>query len=91
MSSGLLIRFLICILFFGFLLFQTIRQQNTITALRLEIPKMTHQLREIEGENSRLRFEIERFENPAHLLQLAEDPCFSHLRYPQQGEVIVLR
>lgn len=91
MSRGLLVRLLICILFVGALLFQTIRWQNKITALRLEIPKINQQLRAVEGEVSRLRFEIEKFENPAHLLELTQDPQFSHLRYPTGGEVQIVK
>lgn len=91
MSQGLLIRLLICILFLGGLLFQTIRWQNKITAYRLEIPKVSAQLREVEGEISRLQFEIEKFENPAHLLDLVSDPQFSHLRYPTREDVLEVK
>lgn len=87
---GFLVRLLICIVFCGILLFQTVHHYNKLTALRLEIPKLMYQLQELEGENIALQFEIACFENPHALLELSKDPRFAHLRYPIRGEIRVI-
>jgi len=58
--------------------------------LRLEIPQHKKLLREIEAENSKLQFEIAKFESPTHLMELAQQPQFSHLHYPKEDEVVIL-
>lgn len=68
-----------------------LEKQNELTQLRLRIPKLVLETKLIEEENVRLRYQMQEFERPEHLLQLANDPSFSHLKNPLKGELLVLQ
>lgn len=85
---GFLIRLLMCILFAGLILYKYVDRLNELTELRLSIPAITKELREIEEKNVMLQYEIEKFESPEHLIELAKLPEMGHLRYPSDNEVI---
>lgn len=80
-------RLLIAIIFTGFLLILYIEKINTLTTLRLDLPQLEKELKEIEEENKRLEFEINQFESPLYMMELLKKPEFSHLKFPQKGEV----
>jgi len=85
-----LVRVFFCIAAVGFWLYAAVDLQTRLTAIRIQIPPLAREVSRIEEANTRLRYEIEKFENPRHLLQLARRPEFGHLRFPKQEEVIVL-
>ena len=91
MKKALIIKVLICALSFGGVLYAYIYKQNDLTKLRIEVPLVSKEVRALEEENSRLLFEIERFENPKHLMQLAKRPEFSHLKHPTFDEILTLQ
>lgn len=84
------LKVLACILSAGVTLYAMIEKQNELVILRLEIPVLERELRLIEEENTRLKYEIERFESPIHLMELARKPEFSHLKFPHNSDVLVL-
>jgi len=88
MNLGLLVRVFLCIVCLGAFLYAYINQQNTITELRLEIPAVAKELQVIEEENTRLRFEIDQFESPAHLMELARKPEYRYLKHPLAKDII---
>lgn len=90
MNVGIFIRVLICIGAIGCFLYAYISKQNSITELRLQIPMVAKELEGILQENTRLQFEIDQFENPQHLMELAGTPPFSHLKYPLLDEIITI-
>lgn len=90
MNPFLVIRLFSCILVLGLCLYYYIEKQNEITELRLAIPALTKELRAIQQENTRMQFEIDRFENPVHLIELARRPEYSHLKHPLVKDVIIL-
>lgn len=90
MQLGIFIRVLFCILSLGSFLYAYINKQNSITELRLQIPVVAKELQLIKEENTRLEFEIDRFENPLHLMELSRQPQFSHLKHPLLNEIITL-
>jgi len=47
----------------GIFLYAYISKQNSITELRLQVPIGSKALQAIQQENTRLQFEIDRFEN----------------------------
>ncbi len=87
---GLLIRLLLCISFAGLALYKYIDKLNELTELRLSIPVLTREVKEIHEKNLELQYAIEHFESPGHLMELARRPEFGHLRYPSTREVILL-
>ncbi|MDF2550231.1 MAG: hypothetical protein K0S07_1298 [Chlamydiales bacterium] len=84
----LLLKIFFCIFISSLALYVHLEKQNELTELRMEIPILERQVRVIGEENRRLSFEIARFENPAHLLQLSKTSAFSHLKYPTSKEVL---
>lgn len=68
-----------------------VSREVSLTELRLELPKESKDLKEILEGNTSLQYEIDRLENPARLMQLMRQPEFSHLKYPLENEVIVIR
>ncbi len=90
LAYSLPLRIFWCILAAGITLFAIIEKQNELVAIRLEIPVLEKELRLIEEENTRLKYEIERFESPIHLMELAKKSEFSHLKFPHNSEVLLL-
>lgn len=90
MNKGLLIRIVICIFSFGFLLYSYIDKQNNLTELRILIPGLVKEIKTIREENTRLQYEIDQFENPGHLMELARHSQFSHLKHPFIKDVLTV-
>lgn len=91
MSPGwIYIRIAFCIFIAGVTLFFYIDRQNELTEIRLAIPALAKEVKSIQEENIRLRYEIERFESPIHLMELLRKPEFSHLHYPYVKDVLIL-
>ncbi len=61
-----------------------------MTRLRLEIPIFSQELSKLKEQNNRLKYEIDLFESPEHLIQLARCSEFSHLKYPTLQEVLTV-
>lgn len=91
MNRGLLFRLLICIFALGGFLYAYIDKQNDLTELKMEIPELAKQLRNLEEGNNQLSLEVERLENPSHLIELLREKEYSHLRYPYVNEVVVIK
>jgi hypothetical protein len=87
---GLFVRLLICISFAGLVLYKYIDKLNEMTELRLSIPHLAREVKEIHEKNLELQYAIDRFESPLHLMELARKPEFGHLKYPSNQEVILL-
>lgn len=87
---GLFIRLLICISCVGLVLYKSIDKLNELTELRLSIPILKKEILEIREKNLELQYQIEQFESPIHLMELARKPEFGHLKYPTIDEVILL-
>ena len=54
----------------------------------MQIPLLQKKLKTIEDEIVLLQFEKEKFENPIHLMELARQPQFGHLKHPLMTDVI---
>lgn len=80
----------LCILIAGFTIYAYIDKQNALTELRLAIPAMSKEVKQIQEENIRLQYDINQFESPIHLMQLARKPEFGHLKYPYLNDEIIL-
>lgn len=87
---GLTIRLMICIFFAGLMLYLYIDKLNDMTELQLSIPLLAKEVQDIQEKNLELRYEIERFESPLHLMELARKPELGYLKYPSLDEVLIL-
>lgn len=85
-----LIRIFLCIFVAGVLLYLYVDKQNALTELRLEIPDLLKELRIVQEENLRLEYEIDRFESPMHLMELARQPEYSRLKHPYLTDIVQL-
>ena len=90
MLKRVFIQLACCIGFFGCFLCSYINTQNAVTRLRLEIPILSSELNKLKEQNNRLKYEIDLFESPEHLMQLARCSEFSHLKYPTLQEVLTV-
>ena len=71
-------------------LFASIERQNELTLLRMEIPTLSKEIQVLQEENIRLRYELDQFESPVHLMEFARKPEFSHLKFPYVKDIIIL-
>lgn len=88
---GTILRLFICVGIAGIALFSYIDKLNELTELRLAIPALAKEVKLLEEDNDRLTYEIERFESPVRLMELKNQPQYSHLKYPYLNEQIVLK
>lgn len=88
MNKGFLIRIFSCILVLSAFLYLYIDKQNTLTKLRIRVPALVKEIKAIQEENKRLQYEIDQFESPEHLLQLAREDKYSHLKQPLTKEIL---
>ncbi|MBA3958113.1 MAG: hypothetical protein H0X51_06955 [Parachlamydiaceae bacterium] len=79
-----------CITFAAIVLYIYIDKQNDLTELRLEIPALEKEVKRLQEHNTKLKYEINQFESPIHLMELAHKPEFGHLRYPYTDKIITL-
>ena len=73
-------RLLICLVGIGLSLYMTVVSDNHLTRLRMQIPKFTQEVRELEETNETLAFSIASLLQPHRLFSLALSPSFSHLQ-----------
>ena len=88
MKLGLLVKLFFCVALLAVSLYSYIDMQNTLTALRIRIPQLALEVKNIEEENIRLQYAIDEFENPLHLIQLARDLKIEHLKHPLLTEIV---
>lgn len=84
-----ILRALVCIFFFGFSLYSYVDKQNELTDLKLRIPRIAKEIKSIRQENTRLQYEIEQFESPENLMQLAKQ--YPHLKHPALQEILTVK
>lgn len=85
------VRLCSCVAIVGITLYAYVAKMNGLTSLRMQVPKLATNLRHIQEENRALEYRKEKFEDPAHLMQLLRKPQWSHLRYPSLDEVTTIK
>ncbi len=91
MYKGPLTRMLICIGVCGVFLYSYVDKQNAVTRRRLDIPVLAKEIKDLKEENTRLQYEIDLFESPERLMELARHTEFAHLKQPMLKEIITLQ
>jgi hypothetical protein len=87
---GFLVRLFCCIFILGISLFAYVSKHNVLTEKRMRVPLLAKELQAVDEQNVRLRFSIEKFESPLHLMELVRKPEFSHLKHPVWTDIIVV-
>jgi hypothetical protein len=90
-NQGPLIRILVCIGAFGIFLYSYVDTQNDVTKRRLEIPVLAKEIKDMKEANTRLQYEIDLFESPEHLMELARHSEYSHLKQPMLKEILTMQ
>jgi hypothetical protein len=90
MYQGILLKLGFCLTVFGLCLYSYFDKQNALTQIKIQLPKVEAEIRLVREENRRLRYEIDQFENPSHLIELAHRPEFSHLKHPLLREIVTV-
>lgn len=80
----------VCFIVFGFCLYSYLDAQNSVTKLKMQLPQKEKEIVAIREEMRRLSYQVELFENPSHLIELAHRPEFSHLRHPVLREILTV-
>lgn len=84
------IKAIICLFSMVAMLYFYIDKQNEQIQLRIQVRAAIKELREIQESNISLQYEVDQFESPAHLMELARKPSFSHLKHPYTKDIIIL-
>lgn len=90
MGYSLLARLGVCLSVVALSLYSYFNKQNELTQLKIRLPEVEKELKVVREENRRLLYQIDQFENPAHLIELAHHPEFSHLKHPLLREILTL-
>ena len=76
---------------FAAFLYAYVVHHNRVLQLQMEIPKLAKEVREIEQDNIRLRFQIQQFEDPSNLMKTLALREYVHLEYAASSDVYNLR
>ncbi|MBJ7449399.1 MAG: hypothetical protein JHC93_03455 [Parachlamydiales bacterium] len=90
MQRAITVRILICVACLGLFLFLYVEKQIEVTRYQLRIPFLAKEVHTIQEANIHLRYEIDQFENPLHLMELSRKPEFGHLHYPRLNEIVLI-
>ena len=88
--SNVLLKLGFCLGVSGLCLYSYLDMQNQVTKLKIELPEVEKEIHLIQEENRRLAYQIEQFESPAHLLELAYRPEYAHLKHPLLKEILTV-
>lgn len=84
-------RFFFGVAFTGFAIYSYLTEQNKCTELKIRLPKLVKEIEAIHQENARLQFQIICFESPEHLLELAKNHAYAHLKFPFVQDVLTVK
>lgn len=90
-SRNILINLGFCVLIFSAFLFKYVDKLNYLTKLKLQLPKIEREIKDLFEKNTKLRYEIDKFENPNNLMELARKEQFSHLKHPLVKDVLKIK
>ncbi len=90
MNKGPLGKILICGVSFSMALCAYLHARNDVTKLMIQLPKLSKELSLIQEQNTILQFEVEKFENPAFLLNLLKTTEYAHLLSKESSQTIAL-
>jgi hypothetical protein len=61
-----------------------------LTELKIRLPKLEKEVGLIREENRRLAYEVDLFESPSHLIEIAHRPEYGHLKHPLLKEILTV-
>lgn len=91
MNKAMFFKLLLCIFIFSSCLFSYIDKKNELTVCKIELPKIVKENNILKQQIKRLKYEVDQFDNPTNLMQLAQRSEFNHLKHPFVEEVLTLK
>lgn len=80
----------VCFFVFGFCLYSYLDAQNCLAQAKMQLPQKEREIQSIREEMQRLSYQVDQFENPSHLIELAHKPEYRHLRHPVLREILTV-
>ena len=80
----------VCFVVFGFCLYSYLDEQNALRKLKMQLPQKEKEIQSLKEEMSRLSFQIDKFENPSHLIEMAHLPEYGPLKHPVLREILTV-
>ena len=90
-KKAFILQIFLCFIVLGISLIAYLEKQNDLTDLRLYVPRLVLEIKGIQEENAQLKYQIQQFESPDHLIKMAAAAEFSHLKHPLGKEILVLQ
>ncbi len=81
---------LVCVAALGGMLYSYLNTQNALALCRMRLPALAKEVAVINEENTRISYDIERFEDPKNLMRLAKQQAYRHLKQPLQDLVVLV-
>jgi cell division protein FtsL len=89
--SSILFQIFLCLTTLTVCLIRFIERKNELTELGFSIPRLKQEIKAIQEENAQLEYQIQAFESPERLMELAMRQEYSHLKHPLDKEILVLK
>jgi len=88
MQTNILYRLGLCLFVFGICLFSYLDKRNDLTQKRMHLPALQKEVIALKEQIKKLQYEVEQFESPTHLMELARLPEYSHLKHPFVRDIL---
>ncbi len=80
------LRVSLCVFFVAALSYTYLDLHNKVMSVAMLIPQERKAIEAVKDENQRLNYQLAMRYSPQHLLDLLQDPAFSHLEFPSNSE-----
>ncbi len=88
--SHLWVRLSTCFLVFGSCLYVYLHEQNRLAQVKMQMPCKEKEMDLLREEIRLLSYELDQYESPNRLIELAHLPEFSHLKHPVLKEILTV-
>ncbi len=88
--KNLLYRLGMCLSVLSFCVYSYQNKQNSLTHLKICLPQLETEIKEIRKEICQLQYDLDREMNPTKLIELTHRPEFSHLKHPLMREILTI-
>jgi hypothetical protein len=85
-----IIRASVCTAVLGWCVFSYLETQTSLTDAKIQLPKLEKEIASIREEAQRIQYEIDQFQAPNHLIEMAHRPEYSHLKHPLLKEILTV-
>ena len=80
-----------CVFFFSILTYFYLDSQNQLIQRKFKLEPLISNVQKLKEQNRHLYYEIQSFESPSNLMELAKNDSYRHLTYPKANLVAKLK